>query len=143
VRAGVHGALRHCLSGLGPLRPDVLHCCSLPHYFSGPGPAITPIFFSNNQNCLDLKNRKTRLPDLQNLPNFARMRINSKGITFLLERSSNSQQNLNKKCRKPNKVEFGLNFKGVQSFKEKFHTFTKNLSCHDLQYREFRLTHSY
>jgi hypothetical protein len=30
-----------------------------------------------------LKNRKTRLPDLQNLPNFARMRINSKRITFL------------------------------------------------------------
>jgi hypothetical protein len=32
------------------------------------------------------------------------------------------------KFRKPNKVEFALNFKRVQTFEEKFHNFTKILS---------------
>jgi hypothetical protein len=42
-----------------------------------------------------------------------------------------------------NKFEFGLNFKWVQTFDEKFHIFTKILSWHDLQKCEFRLTHLY
>jgi hypothetical protein len=33
-----------------------------------------------------------------------------------------------------------LNFKGVQTFGEKFHNFTKNLSWHHLRYCKFRLT---
>jgi hypothetical protein len=32
-----------------------------------------------------------------------------------------------------NCIEFGLNFKGVQTFWEKFHKCTKNISWHDLQ----------
>jgi hypothetical protein len=57
------------------------------HYFSGPGPTITPINFPNIQNCLDLKNRKTKLPCLQNWPIFARLKMNFKGTSFLLGRS--------------------------------------------------------
>jgi hypothetical protein len=32
------------------------------------------------------------------------------------------------KSKKPIQFEFGSNFKGVQTFEEKFHKFTKNLS---------------
>jgi hypothetical protein len=48
----------------------------------------------------------------------------SKGTTFLLGRSSNSQQNLNYRFRKQIKFEFGLNFNGVQTFWEKSYKFT-------------------
>jgi hypothetical protein len=41
------------------------------------------------------------------------------------------------------KFESSLNFKGVQTFGEKFHKFSKNLSWHDLQAYEFRLAHLY
>jgi hypothetical protein len=57
--------------------------------------------------------------------------------------SSNSQHNMNYKFRDPNKVVFGLNFKGVQTLHKNFRKFTKNLSWHGLQYCEFRLTHLY
>jgi hypothetical protein len=30
--------------------------------------------------------------------------------------------------------EIGLNFKGIQTFEENFHKFTKIISSHDLQY---------
>jgi hypothetical protein len=44
-----------------------------------------------------------------------------------------------------NKSNFKLasNLKGVQTFDERFHKFTKNIFWHDLQYCEFRLTHLY
>jgi hypothetical protein len=51
--------------------------------------------------------------------NFCKQNTNSKGTTFYLGRSSNSQHNLNQKFRKENKFEIGLNFKGIQTFEEK------------------------
>jgi hypothetical protein len=47
------------------------------------------------------------------------------------------------KSKKPIQFEFGSNFKGVQTFEEKFHKFTKNLSWHDLQGDEIRWPHMY
>jgi hypothetical protein len=47
------------------------------------------------QTKLSLKNAKANLNFLQQFPNFGRRYLNSKGTTFFLGRSSNSQQNLN------------------------------------------------
>jgi hypothetical protein len=71
---------------------------------------------------------KMVLFELQKFPTFACWKIISKGTTFHLGRSSNSQQDINYKFRDPNTVVFGLNFKGVQTLEENFCKFTKNLS---------------
>jgi hypothetical protein len=104
--------------------------CVRPHYSSGPDPVnwfLIFEIFSNKQNCSNLKNTKSILLELKFFANNARPMINSKGITFLLERSSNSKWILKYKSRKQIQFEIGLNFKGVQTFEEKFHKFTKNL----------------
>jgi hypothetical protein len=52
---------------------------------------ISPIQFKSS----DFENTNPQLPDIQKFANFARWKINSKGATFLLGRSSNSKWILN------------------------------------------------
>jgi hypothetical protein len=72
--------------GLGPLKP--IRWLLL--IWARPKPTIQAPF-SIIQNCPDSKNRKTNLPNIQNLPNFSRLKIISKVTTFLLGINSNSQ----------------------------------------------------
>jgi hypothetical protein len=53
------------------------------------------IFFFNISTTPRLENEKVALPAMQKILNFASWKITSKGATFLLGRSSRSQQNLN------------------------------------------------
>jgi hypothetical protein len=74
-----------------------------------------------------LENTKLILLELHKFPHIASLKINSKGTTFFLGRSSIFQHNLNLIFKKQISFEFGLNFKRVQNFEKTFHKFTKNI----------------
>jgi hypothetical protein len=61
--------------------------------------------------------------------------------TFFLGTTSKSHYILNYKIQKQIKFESCLNFKGVQTFCEKYHQITKVLYSYDFQEYEFRLAH--
>jgi hypothetical protein len=55
----------------------------------------------------------------------------------------NSQQNSCYKFLNRNQFEFSMNFKGVQTLREKFGKFTRILSQYGLHKREFSWAHLY
>jgi hypothetical protein len=82
------------------------------------GPYRLQLFLFKFQTENKLQIEKEIFLSLQKFPNFVGWKINSKGTTFLLRRSSYSQHNLNYKFGKQNKLEFVLNLKRVQIFWE-------------------------
>jgi hypothetical protein len=58
-------------------------------WWAGPMPRLK-ILFPTSFKHSNFENTKPNLPEVQNIPNFARGNINSKGTSFLLGRSLNS-----------------------------------------------------